>query len=307
MMLASAALLLAAAQIAIAPAPPLPVPAAQPTAAHAPVTLQQSDTTFAVAAGTRLQLEVFNGAATIRSWDRNAMRVVATYSSPAQLRVRQRSGVVSVEAERGGSHAGAIGIRVRYEITIPRSSPVSVEGMNVDVRVEALQANVQVENVEGAITVSGVAGNIGITSVSGAVTIDNVRGNVHVETVNQSLRLTDVRGDINVETVNGGIHMQRVDSRAVQASTVNGAIDYAGTLHDGGRYVLGAHNGRITLAVPEQTNATINITTRMGQVDSAFPVRVSSTRNGQVNLTLGSGSAGVELESFNGTVRLVRP
>jgi DUF4097 and DUF4098 domain-containing protein YvlB len=304
MMLFPAALLLVAGQIAVAPLPlPLPLPLPSPR----PMVQQQSDTTFAVPAGARLQLEVFNGSATVRTWDRAAMRVVATYSSPAELRVRQRNGVVSVEAERRGSFTGALGIRVRYEITVPRATPVSVEGMNVDVRVEGLQSNVSVENVEGAITVSGVTGNIGITSVSGAVNIDNVRGNVRVETVNQSLRLTDVRGNINVETVNGGIHMQRVDSRSVQASTVNGAIDYAGTIADGGRYVLGAHNGRITVAVPENTNATMAITTRMGQVDSAFPVRVSSTRDGHISLTLGSGSARVELESFNGTVRLVRP
>jgi DUF4097 and DUF4098 domain-containing protein YvlB len=271
--------------------------------------LRQTDTTFAVQPGSRLQLEVFTGSATIRTWDRNAMRVVATYSRPARIAVRQRGGVVHLEAERPGSFTGAVGVNVRYEITVPSNFSVTVEGMNADVTVDGVQGNVAIENVEGAVRVVNVTGNVGITSVSGAVTVDNVRGDVNVETVNQVARVSGVRGSLNVETVNGGIQLQRIESRSVQAATVNGAVEFSGSVMDGGRYYLGTHNGRITFAVPENANATLEITTRVGQVDSAFPVRITSTRNGVVTIPLGSGSgsARVELESFNGTVRLVRP
>jgi DUF4097 and DUF4098 domain-containing protein YvlB len=268
---------------------------------------QQTDTTFAVQPGAQLQLEVFAGSATIRTWDRSAMRVVAVYNRPAQLHVRQRGGAVHVEAERPNSLTGPAGLRVRYEITVPRNFGVGIEGMSADVDIEGVEGNIVVENVEGAIRVAGVTGNVRTTSVSGAVTIDNVRGDVSVQTVNQGARLTGVRGALDIEAVNGGIRMERIESRSVQASTLNGAVDYSGSIHDGGRYYLGTHNGRITLAVPENTNATLAITTRVGQVDTAFPVRVGSARDGSVTVTLGSGSARVELESYNGSVRLVRP
>jgi DUF4097 and DUF4098 domain-containing protein YvlB len=266
-----------------------------------------SDTTFAVQPGSRLQLEIFTGSATIRTWDRSAMRIVATYSRPAQLRVRQSGGVVRVEAERPGSLTGPVGLNVRYEITVPRNFSVNVEGMSSDVMVDGLQGNIVIENVEGAVRVSDVTGSVEVTSVSGAVTLEDIRGDVRVQTVNQGARVSRVRGNVNVETVNGGIQLQRIESRSVQASTINGAVEYNGSVLDGGRYYLGTHNGRITFSVPENANATLEITTRVGQVDSAFPVRIGSTRNGVVTIPLGNGSARVELESYNGTVRLVRP
>lgn len=266
---------------------------------------QQVDTTFAVQPGAELRLEMMTGAATVRTWDRREMRVVAHHSRPAQLTVRQRSGSVTVES--GRAFTGPVGLNVRYEITVPRNFSVRVEGLNVDVNVDGVQGGVVVENMEGAVRLANITGNVRVESVNGRVAVENVQGDVRVETVNQDLSLAGIRGAIRVETVNGGIRMQGIDSRSVQASTVNGAVEYAGTIADGGRYQLGTHNGRIVMAVPERTNATLAITTRVGQVDSAFPVSVTGTRNGQVTVTLGTGNARVELESFNGTVRLVRP
>jgi DUF4097 and DUF4098 domain-containing protein YvlB len=265
---------------------------------------QQTDTTFAVQPGSRLQLDNLSGTAIVRTWDRNAVRVQARYSMPAQLRVRQQGGRVSVGAERAGSGRG---LRVDYEITVPRSTPVRLDGVNMNATVEGVTGAVEIDNVEGSIVVRGTTGTVTVASVAGGVTIENVRGNVAVSTVNQGVRLRNVRGDVQAETVNGSITMHGIDARLVEASTVNGIVEYAGTVLDGGRYYLGTHNGRITMTVPEQTNAAVTVTTRTGQVETAFPVTIGGTKDGRLSFTLGSGSARVELESFNGTVRLVRP
>jgi DUF4097 and DUF4098 domain-containing protein YvlB len=265
---------------------------------------QQTDTTFAVRPGSTLELENMAGSVVVRTWDRDAMRVQAVYSVPARLRVRQAGDVVTVDAQRAGA---GVGLRVSYEITVPRSFSVDLSGMNLDATIEGVRGSVSIDNMEGSITVRGTTGSVSVVSISGAVTITDVRGPVTVSTVNQGLRLTGVRGDISAETVNGSVYMRDIEALAVRASTVNGEVQYAGTIADGGRYYLGTHNGRITMAVPERANATMEISTRMGQIDSAFPVRIGSMRNGRISFTLGTGSARVELESFNGTVRLVRP
>lgn len=267
--------------------------------------VQQTDTTFAVQPGTRLELENLTGSAVVRAWDRNAVRVQARYSTRAELQVRQREGRVQLSAR---PRAGGIrGLRVDYEITVPRSSPVRLEGINMSVIIEGVGAAVSVDNVEGTITVRGTTGPVSVTSVSGGVTIENVRGNVTASTVNQGVVLRGVRGDVSAETVNGGITMQGVEARTVEASTINGLVEYAGSIVDGGRYFLGTHNGRITMTVPERSSATFTVTTRTGQVETAFPVNITGTGSGSLQFTLGAGNARVELESFNGTVRLVRP
>jgi DUF4097 and DUF4098 domain-containing protein YvlB len=265
---------------------------------------QQTDTTFSVQPGSRLELENLSGTAVVRTWDRTAIRVKARYSAPAQLQVRQQGGRVSVSAQRSGSGRG---LSVDYEITVPRATPVRLDGVNMNVTVEDVRGAVGITNVEGSIVVRGTTGSVTVESVAGGVTVENVHGNVSVSSVNQGVRLRNVRGDVTAETVNGSITMQGIDARRVEASTVNGAVEFAGAILDGGRYYLGTHNGRITMTVPERTNASVTVTTRTGQVEAAFPVTISGTRDSRLSFTLGTGSARVELESFTGTVRLVRP
>jgi DUF4097 and DUF4098 domain-containing protein YvlB len=265
---------------------------------------QQADTTFNVQPGTRLELDNVTGTAVVQTWDRAAIRVRARYSAPAQLRVRQRSGGVSVTAEPSTPGRG---LRVEYEITVPRATPVRIDGLNVSATIDGVTGAVNVDNVEGSISVRRVTGRVEITSVSGGVTVDDVRGNVAVSTVNQGVRLRNVRGDVSAETVNGSISMQGIDARVVEASTINGIVEYAGTVREGGRYYLGTHNGRITMTVPESANAAFTVSTNTGQVEAAFPVTIRGDRSSGLSFTLGSGSARVELETFNGTVRLVRP
>ena len=55
-------------------------------------------------------------------------------------------------------------------------------------------------------------------------------------------------------------------------------------------------------------SATVSVSTFNGEFESDFPVPLKETRKGKrFSFTLGGGSAQVSLESFQGTVRLVRP
>jgi DUF4097 and DUF4098 domain-containing protein YvlB len=263
---------------------------------------QQMDTTFAVQPGGTLELEAMNGAVTVDTWDRSAMRVRATHGARSGIELEQHGSTVSIEAEtRGRSNP------VTFEVTVPRSYSVDIEGVNLRVTVEGIQGSTTIENVQGPVTVRDVTGAVDVESVSGRITIERVRGNIEVATVNQAIRIDGVRGSIDAETSNGSIVMRAVDASAVSATTVNGLVDYDGTVHDGGRYFLAAFNGSITMAVPERTNARIDIETHNGRVESVFPVRVTGSGDREFNLTLGNGSARIELESHNGTIHLVRP
>ena len=263
---------------------------------------QQIDTTFAVRSGATLELESIHGSVVINTWDREAVRVRTREAVRVRPRIRYSEGVVDIEANpRGG------GENVALEITLPRSFHVNVEGVNFAVTIDGVQGDVTVETMQGAVNVRGVTGNIDIEAVNGEVAVDNSRGDIVVEATNQNVRLTNIRGSIEVETSNGSITMLRAESSLVEVSTVNGIIQYDGTVNDGGRYYLGTHNGSISMSFPERSNATVEVSTTNGQVQSTFGIPITSTRSRRFNFTLGSGSARVELESYNGSVRLVRP
>lgn len=265
---------------------------------------QQTDTTFAMRAGGRLDLDATGGSATIRSWERESVRIRASHQREIRVSIRQSAGNVRVEAgRRDGRPASA----VTYEITVPRRTSVRINGLNISADVRDVRGDVTITNVEGAITVRGVSGNVGIESVAGGLLIEDVIGRVTATTVNQSIRLSRVRGEIVAETVNGSIVMSAADAGRVRASTVNGIIEYDGVVRDDGHYFLGTHNGRVTMTIPETANASLRISSRTGRVEAAFPVSLSSSRSNRFAVTLGTGTADVELQSFNGVIRLVRP
>lgn len=263
---------------------------------------QQLDTTFAVRPGGALQLDALNGAVTISAWERDAMRVRARHGRATAIEIDRRGSRVDIDARHHGSPQS-----VTYEITVPRSYNVEVEGVNVRITVDGIRGAATLENVEGAIIVRSVTGPVEVESVSGTIVIENVTGAIAVTSVNQAIRISGTRGNIEAETVNGSVIMRNVDAAAVDATTINGVVEYIGTVRDGGRYFLGTHNGRITMGIPEQANARVGIETHNGRVETEFPVRVGGNMERAFSFTLGTGSASIELESYNGTVNLVRP
>ncbi len=82
---------------------------------------------------------------------------------------------------------------------------------------------------------------------------------------------------------------------------------FDGLVRNDGRYRLSTHDGDVIVRVPDGTNATVSIATFEGEFEATFPVRITKAETGQkFSLILGSGSARMELETFDGDIRLER-
>lgn len=265
---------------------------------------QATDTIFPVERGWRLSVDNAQGEVVVRGWDRDAVRIRADLSRQQGLDVVRSGSSVRVRprTERGGPRSAD------FEIEVPRWMDVRVEGNQVDVSVRETAGEVAVQTVGGDILVEGGGGLISLRSIQGDIVVRNARGRVEAVSVNEDVALTDVRGDIHVQTTNGDITMRGIRSATSRASTVNGDIGYDGTVENGGRYIFSTHNGDVLMTLPEDASATVSVSTYHGEFESDFPVRLTGTsRDKQFKFTLGSGSAGIELESFNGEVLLRRP
>jgi hypothetical protein len=274
------------------------------TAALTLAAAQQIDTTVAAQRGQRLQVNAFGGDVTVRSWNRDAVQIQA--STPGRHRVEISASPASVSIRTQGRHGPPTEMDLR--ITAPAWMPVTLSGVHTNARVEGTRAPISVETVEGEINVTGGDGLISLRSVQGSVTLQGAKGRISVNSVNEDVHVTNSSGEIMAETVNGEITLDGVDAATVDANTVNGDIEYAGPIRNGGRYSLSTHNGDITLTVAEGASANVAVSTFNGEFESEFPVPLSGTRKGKgFSFTLGSGSAQVTLESFQGTIELVRP
>jgi DUF4097 and DUF4098 domain-containing protein YvlB len=266
----------------------------------------QTDTTFAVPAGTRLRLDNANGDVRVRAWDRPQVRVQADHSSRLEIGITVASGILRIEP-RGARGFPAVGA-VDYVLTVPAEMSIEVGGMNADVEIEGTRGEVKVNTVSGDITVRGGGGRLALTTINGLIRVQGSRGAIDAQTVSDNIEITDVQGDVSAQAVSGDVRLTRVDGRRVTAATVSGHVSLEGTLRADGSYALTTHSGDVILAVPEGASALIRASAATGQVRASFPLpeAVSSTRRRQT-WRLGAGGASVELETFSGDVRLVRP
>jgi len=144
--------------------------------------------------------------------------------------------------------------------------------------------------------------------VQGESNHEKAKGRVEVRAVNEGVRLADISADLSAESTNGSILLDRIDSANVDLYTVNGNISYDGPIKDKGLYRLTTHNGLIAMPVPERANAIVTLRTYNGGIRSTFQLPGDTgERRKRQTLTLGNGSAHVELESFSGTISLRRP
>ena len=274
----------------------------QPAAEPKPRT-PQTDQTVPVARGARLAVSNFAGEVNIRTWEKDSLRVQAHHSPRARVDIKSSANSVAI------SSSGSMGPpSVDYTITVPAWMAVRVDGTYNFVSIDGAQSEVWAETVRGDIVIKGGTGSVTAKSVEGEVIVEGARGKVTAHSVNEGIRITNTAGDVSAETVNGAITMTALRAQNVEAATVNGNISYDGVALDNGRYRFTTHNGNITIGVPEGANATFAVRTYQGRFSPTLPVKgVGEPRRGQRALyTLGTGSADVEMESFNGTISLRR-
>jgi DUF4097 and DUF4098 domain-containing protein YvlB len=267
---------------------------------------QQTDTTFAVRPGGRLRIENQRGSVVVRTWDRNEMRVRA--NAPDGVRL---------EIDRSGRGASTVQIETRlrgaprpidYEITVPRQFDVDIEGVMVSIEVIDVQGAVNAETVDGAVTIRGVNGRIDVESLQGQIAVHDSRGSLAAQATNQGITVSSFAGNLSLACINGSLALTDITAERVEAETINGKVEYSGTLQDRGSYELSTHNGEVILHVPEGTNATVAAVTHMGEIESAFPVRLRErVGRSRATFTIGAGrGARIELASFAGPIRIRR-
>ncbi len=269
---------------------------------------QQTDTTVAVQPNARIQIQNFAGVIRVRGWDRSAVRIVAGESRRNEVRVTGRDEALSISTvSRSGVPAP-----LDYEITVPVRAALDVVGTYTDISIEGVRGSVSATTVQGEVTLRGGDGVISLKSVEGSVTVQDATGRIEVNGVNKGLVLRNVTGDIAAETVNGSILLDGIESSDVEAETVNGRVTYEGSIRDRGRYRFGSHSGTVTISIPDRANATIAATTYQGTFSSRFDLPNAAVDptpgpRRRASFALGTGSARVEVESFQGNIILARP
>lgn len=184
--------------------------------------------------------------------------------------------------------------KVEYDITVPAG---------VSVTVSTATAPITVENLNSDLSLSSDTGRIAIRNVANA--------HIRARGIAAPIVLTDVtNGYVDVTSNSGLVQLENVSGPRVAIGSTSGDVSYRGDCSGGGIYNITTHSGAIDVALPQNTSVDLAARSLTGSVENDFPLQqklhstfVPSTGRSLVG-TSNSGSSSMELQSFNGRIRV---
>ncbi len=166
----------------------------------------------------------------------------------------------------------------------------------------------QVGVVSATAVMSGISSRASVKSVSGGITLDGVTGDVDANTVSGALEAQGINGKLNFNTVSGDLTLadgwlERLDANGVSGDvTADIDLDPLGGMH------VTTVSGEVTLRLPAEADAQVNMHSLSGDVRSEFPElkRTTAPASRSVSGSLGAGSGHVSVTTMSGRVMLLR-
>jgi hypothetical protein len=264
-------------------------------------TVQAPDTLLTVNRGDRLVLEGISGVITISAWERDQLELRGDNGS-LPLAIRRTGATLQIEAD-GARRRRSLEASIR----VPAWMDLEVGGSSLELSVRGLNGAVRIANVSGDVHIEDSGGAVDVRSIRGEVVVVDARGAVRASSQADDVTLSRVSGPVEAHSGDGDIVLESVESMSVRAEAQDGDIVFTGSILDGGEYHFYLHDGDVLLAVPPTVSARVNVSTFDGEFSSDFPVRVESFSAGrEFDFVLGSGGALIDIEVFDGEIRLVR-
>jgi len=243
---------------------------------------------------------IVNGRIEVKSW-KNAEVVVTSTSVP---------GKVSIDAEQVGDR---IEINAISLANAAGSAPHEVEA-NFQLVVPE-QTELQLRTQTGLILVEQVSGDMKLQSVAGDVHLKEVSGYVIVKTASGSLVCTGCTGKLDFNSISGSAQILQSSPTGLNLMTTTGNILYDGEFRRMGLYTMNSGRGLVEVRFSRGDSFDLKASTYRGNVDNqASEVLQPDTHSKHHSissmaksllLTMGQGSARVEVSSYSGTIRIV--
>lgn len=284
-----------------------------------------------IVAGERIVVRNDFGDINVTGWERNTVEAVATNVTRGEavpVSITEDSSdakkiIVALNPRSGRDAAGKIILQVK----VPRnaelepfsvgSSSVSIINLKGTLNVETKNGDIWAENIEGEFTAKTGNGNIKINGVSRLVDVTTGNGNIDLQNLKDDLRVAAINGKIKIQCVAGSVELRDTSSQTmlfniggdIDATTSNGKVNFIGAVRSEGRYRLKTLSGVISMLIPDNVGFTATLTSYSGQIEKDFNFDYVFTFNsGKTNQRFvgkyGDGKARIELDSFDGRVRL---
>lgn len=179
-------------------------------------------------------------------------------------------------------------VKAVVTVTVPRDCPVTLNLVSADAVVTGLAARASVKSGAGNVTLDGVTGDIDVNTVAGAIEAQGVDGKVS---------FTSVSGDLSL----AGGTVERLAARSA-SGRVTADVDLA----KDGSIDVNTVAGEVTLRIPENAGASVNLSSTTGRIETSFDLpHQDRPVNRSVSGTIGDGSGRVSVTSVANSVTLL--
>jgi hypothetical protein len=303
-----------------------------------------------IPAGSHVTIETSRGNVNVHAGDGTELRVNASETAHASNESTAEHIVKDVQIAIDKTPDGYLvhpinqdvahaSISVDFEVTVPKSSTVTIHTGHGDVNVADVVGALTVSSVQGDIEIHDCGSDVSAALTKGDVRITNAKGNVHVTGKGNEVEVTGVAGDatvngeffgpIRVRDVGKTTHYQsqkadlvlvhltgllELDSRSVEISDVGGLANLATQNKDievenvAGKLNIADTNGSVKVGYAQPPKENISIANDSGEVDLTLPsestFEISAiSKSGEVQSDFDNPS--LVSSSDNGTGKLV--
>ena len=273
--------------------------------------------TFKVAGLPEIDLDTFDGAIEIHSWDKAEVEVEIEKRAMEQSLIDQ----IKVEATQQGDKIVlkvtgpsrtdfgglTIGVHIsptaRLRVVVPRASNIVARSGDGAIRAEALDGKIVLNTVDGSVTATRLSGDINVRSGDGSIRLDKITGRIDLETDDGSIGFEGKPSILHLKTGDGSVRAQ---------------IDVETVMTDNWDVTTG--DGSITLTLPSAFNAELDAETSDGAVRSSHPLLAEGRderRGGEgsddrrerrrvLRAKMGDGGKSLKVRTGDGTIRIER-
>ena len=236
--------------------------------------------TYQVTEQPELRVSTSDASVEVQVWDKNTVDIqvrtqrLAIGSGGLQITESQSGNVISFEAREHSGFGIHFSVNRRVDVTIHLPS----------------KANLTVNTGDGRIRVSGVNGNINLHSGDGRQDIGSVAGNLRAHTGDGAIRVRGRFDQLELTTGDGGIEVTVLPGSQMSSG-----------------WNLQTGDGHMTLELPSDFKATLDMHTNDGHMDLDIPLTVTG-RYGQnsVRGDLNGGGNTLRVRTGDGSIRLKR-
>jgi DUF4097 and DUF4098 domain-containing protein YvlB len=271
------------------------------------VTLERAriDTTVTFDRSGTIELELASGEIRVNAWTRNEVQIVATSERGTVSAALSPS---RIELDTRGAAQGT----TRYSLTVPIGVAVAASTASGRIIVNGTRGDLQLETRSGSIEASEASGRVDVEAISGRVTLQRLSGTVSVAVISGTVTISEIDGDLEIETTSGRAQVERADVRRLSFESVSGSLDFAGTLGATGPHSVDTHSGNVTLRVPANFAATIDLETFRGELRPvdfpliALPGGGRGRDSGRRRFSINGGGAPLSISTFSGDIVIRR-